>query len=168
MVFNKLDDLSTNEIILMEGRANWDTPFNAKGGKLFLTNKRIIFKANKLNFGTKYFECNLDDVYIENNTVPIFVIWNIFSFTISLKTKNGEVQSFVVTNSDINLWIERISEAVLDLIQNKMTIPETVSETEKQNVKSSVNVISCGGCGAFIITISGNPTKCNYCGRIVK
>lgn len=81
MVFNKLDDLSTNEIILMEGRANWDTPFNAKGGKLFLTNKRIIFKANKLNFGTKYFECNLDDVYIENNTVPIFVIWNIDNLT---------------------------------------------------------------------------------------
>lgn len=165
MSFAELDDLLPEEEILMDGFANWNTLYSSKGGKLFLTNKRIIFKAHFINFGKKYFECNLNEIYVENNTVTIFVDSNIVSFTISFRTKNGEEHSFVVTRGDKDLWISKISDAVLDTVQSNLSIPSNLSEIEKQEIKSSVGVLSCGGCGAFVVSVSNQPTKCNYCGR---
>ena len=46
MPFTDLENLLPDEEILMEGFANWNTTLNSKGGKLFLTNKRIIFKKS--------------------------------------------------------------------------------------------------------------------------
>lgn len=116
MSFTKLKNLLPDEYILMEELANWNTPFISKGGKLFLTNKRIIFKAHWINLGKKYFECYLDEIYFEKNTIPIFVVSNLVSFTISFKTKNDEELSFVVTRGDKDLWVSKISEAVLNTV----------------------------------------------------
>lgn len=131
MSFTKLKNLLPDEYILMEGLANWNTPFISKGGKLFLTNKRIIFKAHWINFGKKYFECYLDEIYVEKNTIPIFVVSNLVSFTISFKTKTGEELSFVVTRGDKDLWISKISEAVLNTVQSNLSVPSELFETEK-------------------------------------
>lgn len=42
--------LRQNEKLLMSGSANkWET-FGSKGGKLFLTDQRIVFQAHGFNF----------------------------------------------------------------------------------------------------------------------
>lgn len=167
MSFTDLENLLPDEEILMEGFANWNTTLNSKGGKLFLTNKRIIFKAHLINFGKKYFECYLDEIYVEKNTITIFVVSNLVSFTISFRTKNGEEHSFVVTRGDKDLWVSKISEAVLNTVQSNLSVPSELSETEKQEIKSNVGVVCCGGCGAFVVSVADQPTKCNYCGRLI-
>lgn len=46
--------LRQNEKLLMSGSANkWET-FGSKGGKLFLTDQRIVFQAHGFNFGSKF------------------------------------------------------------------------------------------------------------------
>ena len=47
-------ELLNNETIIKEGSANFEkSKLNKVGGKLYLTNKRIIFEAHRLNFGGK-------------------------------------------------------------------------------------------------------------------
>lgn len=54
--------LRQNEKLLMSGSANkWET-FGSKGGKLFLTDQRIVFQAHGFNFGSKFDEYQLSDI----------------------------------------------------------------------------------------------------------
>ena len=47
-------DLQANENIVKQGKANFKkSTFNAVGGTLYLTNKRLIFQGHGFNFGGK-------------------------------------------------------------------------------------------------------------------
>lgn len=97
MNFTKLD-LYPGETLLMSGGANKWQKFYSKGGWLFLTNKRIVFKAHAINFGSKFDEYYLSEIQMHGNTVNIKVTSNAFiSYNISFFTKSGENLSFVVT-----------------------------------------------------------------------
>lgn len=70
--------LRQNEKLLMSGSANkWET-FGSKGGKLFLTDQRIVFQAHGFNFGSKFDEYQLSDIQTQGNTVNIKTTTNLF------------------------------------------------------------------------------------------
>lgn len=110
-------ELKDGEQLLLSGFANKWQRFGSKGGKLFLTDRRLVFKAHAFNFGSKIDEYNLEDIQINGDTVNIKTSSNgilgiCFSFNISFYTKSGEKLSFVVAKSQKNEWIQKITEAV--------------------------------------------------------
>lgn len=123
MGFTELE-LRQGERLLMQGAANkWQT-VGSKGGNLFLTDQRIVFKAHALNFGSKFDEYELSDIQTQGNTVNIKTTSNLISFNITFYTKSGEKLSFVVTRSQKNEWIRQITEAITSLARSRVSVPE--------------------------------------------
>ena len=157
--------LRPGEQLLMSGSANkWQT-VGSKGGKLFLTDQRIVFKAHAINFGSKFDEYELSAIQTQGNTVNIKTTTNLVSFNITFFTKSGEKLSFVVTRSQKNEWIRQITEAITSLARSKVSVPSNIPQTEAKKITSSIRAVQCEGCGAFVIVIEGNISKCDYCGR---
>lgn len=164
MGFSDLD-LRSGERLLMSGAANkWQT-FGNKGGKLFLTDQRIVFKAHAFNFGSKFDEYELSQIELQGNTVNIKTTSNLVSFTITFHTKSAEELSFVVTRSQKNEWIKQITEAITTLARSNVSMPENITKEDVEKITAQIKAIQCEGCGAFVIVALGNVTKCNYCGR---
>lgn len=154
-----------NEKLLMSGSANkWGT-FGSKGGKLFLTDQRIVFQAHGFNLGSKFDEYELSDIQTQDNTVNIKTTSNLLSFNITFQMKSGEQLSFVVTRSQKNEWIRRITEAVTASVRSRISFPEHISEDDKEKISAQIKAIQCQGCGAFVIVTPGSVAKCDYCGR---
>ena len=167
--------LRQGERLLMSGAANkWQT-IGSKGGKLLLTNQRIVFQAHAFNFGSNFDEYELSEIQTQGNTVNIKTTSNLVSFNISFYTKSGEKLSFVVTRSQKNEWIRQITAAVASYDCSAVSVPENISEAEihkniAQNTKrpkiaAQTKVIQCEGCGAFITVTAGSAVKCDYCDR---
>ncbi len=164
MKFTELS-LRQGEKLLMSGAANkWQT-VGSKGGKLFLTDQRIVFQAHGFNFGSKFDEYELSDIQTQGNTVNIKTTSNLVSFNITFYTKSGEKLSFVVTRSQKNEWIRQITEAITSLARSIVSVPENTPEAEVQKITAQIKAVQCGGCGAFVIVTVGNASKCDYCGR---
>jgi len=158
-------ELRENETLLMSGPANkWQT-FGNKGGKLFLTDQRIVFKAHGLNFGSKFDEYTLSEIQTQGNTVNIKTTSNLISFNITFQTKSNEQLSFVVTRSQKDEWIRQITNAITSFARANVEMPINIPEAEAQKITSQIKVVQCEGCGAFVIITSGNAIKCDYCGR---
>lgn len=157
--------LRQDEQLLMSGAANkWQT-IGSKGGHLFLTNQRIVFKAHGFNFGSKFDAYELSDIQTQGSTFNIKTTSNLISFNITFYTKAGEQLSFVVTRKQKNEWIEKITEAVTSFTRSNISVPPNIPQEEVQKITAQVKVIQCEGCGAFVIVTAGNVTKCDYCGR---
>ncbi|WP_407446174.1 GRAM domain-containing protein [Fibrobacter sp.] len=164
MGFTELE-LRQGERLLMQGAANkWQT-VGSKGGNLFLTDQRIVFKAHAFNFGSKFDEYELSDIQTQGNTVNIKTTSNLISFNITFYTKSGEKLSFVVTRSQKNEWIRQITEAITSLARSRVSVPENIPEVEVQKITAQIKAVQCEGCGAFVIVTAGNAAKCDYCGR---
>lgn len=164
MGFKELD-LRQGERLLMQGSANkWQT-IGSKGGNLFLTDQRIVFKAHGFNFGSKFDEYELSDIQMQGNTVNIKTTSNLISFNITFYTKSGEKLSFVVTRSQKDEWIKQITEAITSLARSRVSIPENTPEVEVKKITAAIKAVQCDGCGAFVIVTLGTAAKCDYCGR---
>lgn len=50
------------EDVIRVGKANRSTLFNAQGGELLLTNKRLLFVGHGLNIGKDTISINLEDI----------------------------------------------------------------------------------------------------------
>ena len=163
MTFKELE-LRSGEKLLLEGAASKWQKIGSKGGKLFLTNQRIVFKAHGFNFGSKIDEYELSQINAKNNTFEIFTSSNLASTNITFHTNNGEKLSFVVTNKQKNMWIEQISNAIKDFSFNEISMPTNIPETKKEEIKSQIKVVQCQGCGACVV-IYNQLAFCEYCGR---
>ncbi len=152
-------ELRENEEILISGAANkWQT-VGSKGGKLFLTNQRLIFKAHGFNFGSKVDEYELTEIESSNNTFNIKVTSNLVSFTITFYTNKNEKLSFVVTRKQKDQWVLKISEAI------KGVVLKNVDDNLKEEASSKIKVIKCDSCGAFVVVTLGSVVHCDYCRR---
>ena len=157
--------LRQGERLLMSGAANkWQT-VGSKGGKLFLTDQRIVFQAHGLNFGSKFDEYELSEIQTQGNTVNIKTTSNIISFNITFYTKSGEKLSFVVKRNQKNEWIRQITEAISTFTCAGISMPENIPQAEISNITARIKGVQCEGCGAFVIVTSGNAVSCDYCGR---
>lgn len=154
-----------DEKILMDGSANKLQIFGSKGGKLYLTNQRIIFKAHAFNIGSKLDEYELTDIENNNNTFNIKTTSNIVSFTISFNTKKGENLGFVVTRKQKDMWIKNITSALSEYVQSTVTFPENTPVEIKNNTISKIKVEQCESCAAFVTVMLNSVANCEYCNR---
>lgn len=103
----KSPKINGNENIIHKGGANF---FNGKwiatGGKLFLTNKSLIFNSHKYNFKN-------GETIIDLNTikeVSLRKTLKIINNGLRITTKDNYKYDFVVNNP--NMWIEKLKHSV--------------------------------------------------------
>jgi len=139
------DFLLPGESVIKEGNANMQQ-FGGmnKGGKMILTDKRIIFKAHAFNFGSKLDAINLSDITMTGNTINLLTP---SPNMIQVKTNYGTQYQFVVTRKDKEDWLKQISLAADKIINSSENIGEnnnlqtnTVYQevTRKDDLKSQI------------------------------
>jgi hypothetical protein len=96
-------DTQPDENILFQTGANHFKGAEGVGGKLYLTNKRLVFKSHKLNIQNHEFSTNLTDIEKVDRYKSLGVINNGLTIT----TKDKKVDNFVVEQADD--WIEKLS-----------------------------------------------------------
>ncbi len=111
-------DLLDGEQIKTEGPANLFKGIEAVGGKLFLTNQRLIFKTHNYNIQKGQTNFAYADIAVikERKTA------NLIANGIRVKTKNGIAFDFIVNERSV--WIAHLDHQL---------------ETKKQNIRKSIN-----------------------------
>ena len=110
------DFIQAGEQILKEGSANMQQSLgNNKGGKLILTDRRIIFKAHALNIGSKLDTIELTDIAMTGNTINLLTP---SPNMIQVQTKDGKKYQFVVTGKEKDAWLKEITAAADKLISS--------------------------------------------------
>jgi hypothetical protein len=99
-------ELELNEEIEIEGPANLFRGIEGVGGKIFLTNKKLIFKSHKINIqkGQTDIEYSTIKEIAKRKTAKLI------DNGIRIITDNGKEFNFVVNERD--LWFEKISERI--------------------------------------------------------
>ena len=98
--------LETDEIIEIEGPANLFRGLEGVGGKLFLTNKKLIFKSHKINFQKGQTDINYQNIkqIVKRKTAKLI------DNGIRIITKDDKEFDFVTNERD--LWIEKINQRI--------------------------------------------------------
>jgi hypothetical protein len=95
--------IDPDEQLIFESQANHFKGIEAVGGKLYLTDKKIIFKSHKLNIQNHKLDINLSEITQVNRYKHLGLISNGFS----IQTVNNRKEKFVVEN--IDEWISILS-----------------------------------------------------------
>ena len=93
-----------DETILFETGVNHFKGIEAAGGKLFLTNKRLVFKSHKINLQNHELSIPLSDI----DKVGKYKTFRLVNNGLFVKTKDSKVEKFVVQKIDI--WMIHLSE----------------------------------------------------------
>jgi GRAM domain len=103
--------LLNNEALIKQGPANLHRKIETVGGKLYLTNLRLIFEAHQFNIQTERSEIALSDVAsITKSWTKFLGFLPIFPNSISLLTQQGQEFRFVLFGRDT--WITEIMASV--------------------------------------------------------
>jgi len=99
-------ELTQDEQIETEGPANIFRGIEGVGGKLFLTNKKVIFKSHKLNIQKGQTDINYTNIseLIKQKTAKLI------ENGIRIKTNDGKEFDFVVNERE--KWIEKLNEKI--------------------------------------------------------
>jgi len=90
--------LNENEQIVKQGAANLQKGLETVGGKLFLTNHRLVFEAHKLNIQGGNTEINLSDIHSSEKCWTKFLgVIPIMPNSLAIYTKNGEEYRLVLS-----------------------------------------------------------------------
>ena len=104
------DFLNPGEQIQMEGPANKQQFLGInKGGRLILTNQRLVFLAHALNLGSKFDEIPFSQIAVSGKTLNIFCP---SPNMIKVITLDGKSHQFVVSGKQKAEWLQKISELV--------------------------------------------------------
>lgn len=101
-----IPELIQNEEIEIEGPANLFRGMEGVGGKIFLTNKKIIFKSHRINIqrGQTNIEYQNVKKIIERKTAKLI------NNGIRIITNDNKEYDFVVNERD--LWVEKINKRI--------------------------------------------------------
>ena len=90
-------ELNPSEIEIKEGGANLQKNIETVGGKLHLTNQRLIFKSHKINIQTGITEIQLADIEsIKKCWTKFLGFIPIMPNSLAVNTIDGKVFSFVL------------------------------------------------------------------------
>ena len=95
-------DLKENEIVEAEGPANLFRKMEGVGGKLFITNQRLVFNSHKLNIQRGATSI----LYSEIESVQPRKTSGLIDNGISIQLKSGDEHKFVV--NDRETWLKEI------------------------------------------------------------
>lgn len=96
--------IGPDENILFETPANHFKGIESVGGKLYLTNKRLVFKSHKLNIQNHQLSILLTDIENIDRHKTLGLVNN----GLSIKTSEGQTEKFVV--EQIEKWINHLTE----------------------------------------------------------
>lgn len=96
--------IEKDETILFETAANHFKGIEAVGGKLFLTNKRLVFKSHNINFQNHELSVPLSDIELVGRYKTLGLVNNGLSVT----TSDNNVEKFVV--EQIESWINQLRD----------------------------------------------------------
>ena len=99
-------ELTQDEDIEIEGPANLFRGMEGVGGKIFLTNKKVIFKSHKINIQ----KGQIDILYENINEIIKRKTAKIIDNGIRIKTIDGNEFDFVVNERE--KWIEKLNEKI--------------------------------------------------------
>ena len=97
-------DTEADETILFDTGANHFKGAEAVGGKLYLTNKRIVFKSHKVNIQNHELSISLSDI----DKVDRYKTLGLVDNGLSIKTVENKNEKFVV--QQIDEWITHLTE----------------------------------------------------------
>ncbi len=97
-------ELQEDEKILKEGAANHKVKFEAVGGKLFLTNERLVFKSHKMNIQNHLFALPLSEIKDQGKFKTLGIVLNGLNIT----TVKNVTERFVVYKP--NEWITELEK----------------------------------------------------------
>ncbi len=132
---------------------------NGKGGKVFLTNYRIIFMAHNINFGSKIKVIQFKDIYkdeIQKNRNSV-----------QFKILNSEYVNFNMSKGDADEFHEKLN-IILNDIRDKDNLPKISSEklfnensnpTQMKSIKKMIVFIFIFVIAACFITSAGSKYK---------
>jgi len=90
-------ELGSNEVTIKESTANLQKNIETVGGKLCLTNQRLVFKSHKINIQTGVTEIQLSSIEsVEKCWTKFLGIIPIMPNSLTVNTKGGETFSFVL------------------------------------------------------------------------
>ena len=90
-------ELNQNEQIIKKGTANLQRNIESVGGKLYLTNQRLVFKAHKINVQGGSTELELSDIQSsEKCWTKFFGFLPIMPNSLAVYTKKGKEYRFVL------------------------------------------------------------------------
>jgi len=93
--------LKTGETILHSTLGNHIKGIEAVGGKLYLTNQRVVFKSHKLNFQRHALSIDLNDIAYVQRYKTLGLINN----AIAVISNENKKEKFVVEQREIDGWV---------------------------------------------------------------
>lgn len=97
-------NLEADETILFETPANHFKGIEAVGGKLYYTNKRLVFKSHKFNIQNHQISVNLNNI----NNIVKYKTLGLVNNGLSINTKQNTTEKFVV--EQVDEWVQQIAE----------------------------------------------------------
>lgn len=88
--------LRANEQVLKEGPANLKRNVEAVGGKLYLTNQRLVFESHAFNVQTGVTECELGEIESAEPCWTTLLFIPIVPNGLTVTTRSGERYRMVV------------------------------------------------------------------------
>ena len=96
-------DTAADEVIVFETPANHFKGVEGVGGKLYLTNKRLVFKSHKFNIQNHQISLNLSNIEMVNRYNTLGLVDNGLAVT-----SNNRVEKFVVEQREE--WISQLTK----------------------------------------------------------
>jgi len=101
--------LIANEKIIKSGPANFQKGIEQVGGKLYLTNDRIVFESHKLNFQSGTTQIKLEDISsVKKSWTKFLGFIPLVPNSIKISTKEGKRFRFVLYGR--SKWISAITK----------------------------------------------------------
>jgi len=101
--------LTANEKIIKSGPANFQKGIEQVGGKLYLTNDRIVFESHKLNFQSGTTQIKLEDISsVKKSWTKFLGFIPLAPNSIKISTKEGEKFRFALDGR--SKWITAITK----------------------------------------------------------
>lgn len=97
-------ELDTDEKLIFQTSANHFKGIEPVGGKLYLTDKRLIFKSHKLNIQNHELTINLSDITEVQKNKTLRLINN----GLVIKTTQRMTEKFVVDLDEVDKWLSEL------------------------------------------------------------
>ena len=103
--------LNENESIIKDGAANLQRGLETVGGKLYITDKRLIFEPHAINVQSKILEINIIDIKsTEKSWTKFLNIIPIFPNSLLVHIKDDSSYNFVLFGRES--WKNKIDELI--------------------------------------------------------
>ena len=103
--------LNENENLIKEGAANLQRGLETVGGKLYVTNHRLLFEPHAINIQSENMEINIVDIKsTEKSWTKFLNIIPIFPNSLLIHTKDGQSKNFVLFGRE--QWKHKIDELI--------------------------------------------------------